>query len=161
MRSALTGHLVFSTLHTNDAPSAVTRLTDMGVEHYLVCSSVVAVLAQRLVRVLCAECKLPYSVAGEELRKQGWPIEEGAITLWRAQGCLRCGQTGYQGRVGIFEFMEMDDDVRQEIMRRADANVLREVARRRGLRSLKEDGWLKVKEGVTTPEEVFRVTQQV
>ena len=161
MRSALTGHLVFSTLHTNDAPSAVTRLTDMGVEHYLVCSSVVAVLAQRLVRVLCAECKLPYSVAGEELRKQGWPVEEGAITLWRAKGCLHCGQTGYQGRVGIFEFMEMDDDLRREIMRRADANVLREVARRRGLRSLKEDGWLKVKDGVTAPEEVFRVTQQV
>jgi len=161
MRSALTGHLVFSTLHTNDAPSAVTRLTDMGVEHYLVCSSVVAVLAQRLVRVLCPECKQPYAIDGEEARKQGWPSDEGTLTLWRATGCLHCGQTGYQGRVGIFEFLEMDDDIRREIMQRADANVLRGVARQRGLRSLKEDGWLKVKAGVTTSEEVFRVTQEV
>jgi general secretion pathway protein E len=160
MRSALTGHLVFSTLHTNDAPSAVTRLTDMGVEHYLVCSSVVAVLAQRLVRVLCARCKEARSMEGEDLRKQGWPAEENAVTVWRAVGCPHCGRTGYQGRVGIFEFMEMDDDLRHEVMSRADANALREVARRRGLRSLKEDGWLKVKAGVTAPEEVFRVTQQ-
>ncbi|MBZ5563668.1 MAG: type II secretion system ATPase GspE [Acidobacteriia bacterium] len=161
MRSALTGHLVFSTLHTNDAPSAVTRLTDMGVEHYLVCSSVVAVLAQRLVRVLCEQCKQERSMEAEDLRKQGWPVEESAVTVWRAVGCPHCGQTGYQGRVGIFEFMEMDDDLRHEVMSRADANALREVARRRGLRSLKEDGWLKVTAGVTTPEEVFRVTQQV
>lgn len=161
MRSALTGHLVFSTLHTNDAPSAVTRLTDMGVEHYLVCSSVVAVLAQRLVRVLCPECKQPRPMEGAELRKQGWPAAEDTVTVWRAVGCPQCGRTGFRGRVGIFEFVEMDDDLRREIMRRADANALREVARRRGLRSLKEDGWLKVKAGVTTPEEVFRVTQQV
>ena len=97
----------------------------------------------------------------EDLRKQGWPVEESAVTVWRAVGCPHCGQTGYQGRVGIFEFMEMDDDLRHEVMSRADANALREVARRRGLRSLKEDGWLKVTAGVTTPEEVFRVTQQV
>jgi len=161
MRSALTGHLVFSTLHTNDAPSAVTRLTDMGVEHYLVCSSVVAVLAQRLVRVLCEGCKQPRLLEGEELRRQGWPAEAEAVAVWRAAGCPHCGHTGYQGRVGIFEFMEMDDDLRREVMRHSDANALREVARRRGLRSLKEDGWLKVKAGQTTPEEVFRVTQEV
>ena len=161
MRSALTGHLVFSTLHTNDAPSAVTRLTDMGVEHYLVCSSVVAVLAQRLVRVLCPECKQPRSIEGEELRKQGWPVEENLVHACQATGCAHCGQTGFRGRVGIFEFLEMDDELRREIMRRADSNALRAIARRRGLRSLKEDGWLKVKAGVTTPEEVFRVTQEV
>jgi general secretion pathway protein E len=161
MRAALTGHLVFSTLHTNDAPSAVTRLTDMGVEHYLVCSSVVAVLAQRLVRVLCPECKQARSMEGPELRKQGWPAEEDLVTTWQSVGCPQCGQTGFRGRVGIFELVEMDDELRREIMRRADANALRTIARGRGLRSLKEDGWLKVKAGVTTPEEVFRVTQEV
>ena len=100
-------------------------------------------------------------MAGEELRKQGWPVEESSVTLWRAVGCPHCNQTGYQGRVAVFEFMEMDDDLRREVMRRADANALREIARHRGLRSLKEDGWLKVTAGVTTAEEVFRVTQQV
>jgi general secretion pathway protein E len=159
MRGALTGHLVFSTLHTNDAPSAVTRLTDMGVEHYLVSSSLVAVLAQRLVRVLCAECKKAYQEGGENLQRQGWECESGGlVTLWRPEGCSQCGQTGFQGRVGIFEFMELDDRMRREIVARADASTLRAVARERGMRSLKEDGWLKVASGQTTLEEVVRVT---
>jgi general secretion pathway protein E len=161
MRAALTGHMVFSTLHTNDAPSAVTRLTDMGVEHYLVSSSLVAVLAQRLVRVICAECKAPFEASGAELRKQGLPCKDGPLTLWRAAGCAQCGQTGYRGRVGIFEFMEADDEIRREVIGRADANTLRSTARKRGMRTLKEDGWLKASEGVTTLEEVLRVTQEV
>ena len=161
MRAALTGHLVFSTLHTNDAPSAVTRLTDMGVEHYLVSSSVVAVLAQRLVRVLCSQCRASYQAAGDELRRQGFACEPGPLTLWRAVGCVHCGQTGFHGRVGIFEFMELDESIRRQIVARADAGTLRSAARANGMRSLKEDGWLKVAAGQTTLEEVMRVTQEV
>jgi general secretion pathway protein E len=161
MRAALTGHLVFSTLHTNDAPSAVTRLTDMGVEHYLVSSSVVAVLAQRLVRLLCQECKSSYPVAGEEVRKLGYECEGASITLWRAVGCARCGQTGYWGRMGIFEFMELDEDMRRLVVSRADANALRSAARQRGMRTLKEDGWLKATSGATTLEEILRVTHEI
>ena len=161
MRAALTGHLVFSTLHTNDAPSAVTRLTDMGVEHYLVSSSVVAVLAQRLVRVLCGECRQAYAADGDELRRQGWPCAPGPLTLYRAGGCLHCGQTGFHGRVGIFEFMELDESIRRQIVARADASTLRTAAREHGMRSLKEDGWLKVASGQSTLEEVMRVTQEI
>jgi len=161
MRAALTGHLVFSTLHTNDAPSAVTRLTDMGVENYLVSSSLVAVLAQRLVRLLCPDCRTSYQMSGSELRKQGYACEDAPVTLWRATGCTECGQTGYRGRVGIFEFMELDEGMRREIVNRADANALRSAARERGMRTLKEDSWLKASAGVTTLEEILRVTQEV
>jgi general secretion pathway protein E len=161
MRAALTGHLVFSTLHTNDAPSAVTRLTDMGVEHYLVSSSLVAVLAQRLVRVLCPDCKKPYAAEGGELRKEGWEGASGPLTLYAAGGCGHCGHTGFLGRVGIFEFMELDEGIRRAIVARADASTLRAAARERGMRSLREDGWLKIVSGQTTVEEVLRVTQEV
>ena len=161
MRAALTGHLVFSTLHTNDAPSAVTRLTDMGVEHYLVSSSMVAVLAQRLVRVLCPDCKRPYEADGARLQGEGWPCGSGPVRLWQAGGCAQCGRTGYLGRVGIFEFMEMDERIRREIVGRADAGTLRVAARERGMRSLREDGWLKAAAGQTTIEEVLRVTQEL
>ncbi len=161
MRAALTGHLVFSTLHTNDAPSAVTRLTDMGVEHYLVSSSLVSVLAQRLVRLLCPDCRKPYEADGDQLRREGWEGARGPLTLYRAEGCAHCAHTGFVGRVGIFEFMEMDERIRREIVSRADASTLRTVARERGMRSLKEDGWLKIASGQTTVEEVMRVTQEV
>jgi general secretion pathway protein E len=161
MRAALTGHLVFSTLHTNDAPSAVTRLTDMGVEHYLVSSSLVSVLAQRLVRVLCPDCRKPYAADGDQLRKEGWEGASGPLTLYHAEGCAHCAHTGFIGRVGIFEFMELDEEIRREIVARADASTLRAKARERGMRSLKEDGWLKIASGQTTVEEVLRVTQEV
>ena len=161
MRAALTGHLVFSTLHTNDAPSAVTRLTDMGVEHYLVSSSLVAVLAQRLVRVLCGDCKKPYTAEGDDLRKEGWLGASGPVTLYRSEGCAHCGHTGFLGRVGIFEFMELDEGIRRAIVARADASTLRAAARERGMTSLREDGWLKIASGQTTVEEVLRVTQEV
>ena len=161
MRAALTGHLVFSTLHTNDAPSAVTRLTDMGVEHYLVSSSLVAVLAQRLVRLLCPECKTPYEVGAADLRKLGYESDGASTPMWRAKGCSHCAQTGYWGRVGIFEFMELDEGMRREIVNRADASTLRAAARERGMRTLKEDGWLKATSGVTTLEEILRVTQEI
>ncbi len=152
IRSSLTGHFVYSTLHTNDAPSAITRLTDMGVENYLICSSVVAVLAQRLVRVICPFCKAP---AGPVLTPDGETIQS-----FKGHGCERCFGTGYKGRLGIFELMEMNDRVRKLVMANADAADLTVEARKGGMRTLREDGWMKVAAGVTTADEVHRVTQE-
>jgi general secretion pathway protein E len=152
IRSSLTGHFVYSTLHTNDAPSAITRLTDMGVENYLITSSLVAVLAQRLVRLICPQCKCD---AGTRLTPEGETIR-----TFRGAGCERCFGTGHTGRVGIFELMEMNDELRRLIMRNADAADLTAAARRNGMRTLREDGWMKVRQGVTSAEEVMRVTQE-
>jgi general secretion pathway protein E len=152
IRAALTGHFVYSTLHTNDAPSAITRLTDMGVENYLITSSVTAVLAQRLVRVICRHCKEP---AGERIT----PFGE-RIGTWRGAGCEHCFGSGFTGRMGIFELMELDDEIRKLIMENADAVAMTAAARRNGMRNLREDGWLKVGDGVTTADEVMRVTQE-
>jgi general secretion pathway protein E len=153
IRSALTGHLVFSTLHTNDAPSAVTRLIEMGVENYLVTSSLVAVLAQRLVRVICPFCKVS---AGHTLSPDGEMVEH-----FRGTGCAECNSRGYTSRVGIFEMMDVDDEIRKLIMANADASMLTQVARRNGMRNLREDAWKKIEAGVTTVAEVMRVTQEL
>ena len=153
IRAALTGHLVFSTLHTNDAPSAVTRLTDMGVENYLISSSLVAVLAQRLVRVTCQHCKTD---AGHALAPDGE-----LIPTYRGAGCAECGGRGYISRMGIFEMMPITDEIRKLIMQNTDAGVLTQTARRNGMRNLREDGWIKIRDGVTTVEEVMRVTQEL
>ncbi len=152
IRAALTGHLVFSTLHTNDAPSAITRLTDMGVENYLLTSSLVAVLAQRLVRILCKHCTQP---AGKALAPTGEQVD-----TFRGAGCGYCGGSGYSGRMGIFEMMELNDEIRQRIMRSEDASQLTLTARRNGMLSLREDGWKKIAAGLTSVEEVMRVTQE-
>ncbi len=152
IRAALTGHFVFSTLHTNDAPSAITRLTDMGVENYLITSSLVAVLAQRLVRQICRHCKHPAGAC---------PSPEGRmVPTWRGAGCSQCMGTGFSGRVGIFELMEMNEELRSLIMRNADAGQLTLAARKNGMRNLREDGWEKIARGITTVEEVMRVTQE-
>ena len=152
IRAALTGHLVFSTLHTNDAPSAITRLTDMGLENYLITSSLVAVLAQRLVRVICQHCRQP--------GKRAMTPEGETIQTFRGAGCAECNGTGYSSRVGIFELMDVNDELRRLIMNNADAAQLTQVARRNGMRNLREDGWLKIRDGITTVEEVMRVTQE-
>ena len=152
IRAALTGHLVFSTLHTNDAPSAITRLTDMGVENYLLTSSLVAVLAQRLVRVICSHCKQP---AGTAISPEG-----DRVRIWRGAGCAECNGRGYTSRMGIFEMMDVDDEIRKLIMQNADASILTQAARRIGMRNLREDGWRKIRDGVTTVDEVMRVTQE-
>lgn len=152
IRASLTGHFVYSTLHTNDAPSAITRLTDMGMENYLITSSVVAVLAQRLVRVICEQCK---DENGTRIAPDGTNV-----VCYKGRGCDQCFGSGYTGRVGIFELMELDDEIRQLIMKNADAASITNVARRNGMRNLREDGWLKVMNGVTTPDEVMRVTQE-
>ncbi|MGA2877350.1 MAG: type II secretion system ATPase GspE [Bryobacteraceae bacterium] len=152
IRSSLTGHFVFSTLHTNDAPSAITRLTDMGMENYLITSSVVAVLAQRLVRVICEHCK---AESGTRIAPDG-----NTVVCYAGRGCEHCFGSGYSGRMGIFELMELGDEIRQLIMKNADAASITNVARRNGMRNLREDGWLKVMNGVTTADEVMRVTQE-
>jgi len=152
IRAALTGHFVYSTLHTNDAPSAITRLIDMGVENFLISSTLVAVLAQRLVRVICPHCK---QSAGTRLAPGG-----STVPCWRGAGCEACLGTGYSGRMGIFELMELDDELRHLIVRNADAVELTAAARRRGMRNLREDGWMKVAAGITTADEVLRVTQE-
>ena len=152
IRSSLTGHFVYSTLHTNDAPSAITRLTDMGVENYLITSSLVAVLAQRLVRMICERCKAP---DGTRIAPTGE-----TVNCYRGRGCESCFGSGYTGRVGIFELMELNDDIRKRIMRNEDATEITNAARRNGMRNLREDGWLKVANGVTTADEVMRVTQE-
>jgi general secretion pathway protein E len=152
IRAALTGHFVYSTLHTNDAPSAITRLADMGVENFLLTSSLVAVLAQRLVRVICPECKGP---AGTAITPAGDLIE-----VFRGKGCENCFNTGYRGRVGIFELMELSEEIRGIIMRNEDATKITAAALRNGMRNLRDDGWMKVRNGVTTADEVLRVTQE-
>jgi general secretion pathway protein E len=152
IRAALTGHFVYSTLHTNDAPSAITRLTDMGVENYLITSSVVAVLAQRLVRVICNDCK---TSGGTAITPEGE-----TIPVFRGAGCEACFNTGYRGRIGIFELMELNEELRASIMRNEDASKITAIARRHGMQNLREDGWNKVRRGVTTSDEVVRVTQE-
>ena len=163
IRSALTGHLVFSTLHTNDAPSAITRLVDMGVEDYLLASSLIGILAQRLVRVVCQVCRTSESVAAAAMKESGFPVGDGpaVVEVQRGAGCEQCGFTGFESRQGIFELLDVDDEMRQVMMKNVDANVLKAQAAKSGMRTLKEDGWSKVLSGMTPPDEILRVTQEV
>jgi len=160
IQSALTGHLVFSTLHTNDAPSSITRLLDMGVESFLLSSTIRGILAQRLVRVICPICKVSDTNSSkniEELSTFGINTE---ITTYSGKGCEKCTHTGYFGRSGIFELLIIDEDIRRLILKNADSNLIRETARSKGMRTLLEDGIEKVKAGITTFSEVLRVTQE-
>ena len=156
IQAALTGHLVFSTLHTNDAPSAVTRLIDMGIEPFLVSSSVRAILAQRLVRVLCPECKEQYMPSAIE-KEQLSLSQENNNVIYRAVGCENCLQTGYKGRTAIFELMVLNDEIQSLILKSSDANVIRKKAMQMGMKTLRQDGMEKVKQGITTLSEVLRV----
>ncbi len=160
IRAALTGHLVFSTLHTNDAPSAFTRLTDMGIEPFLIASSVEAVMAQRLVRTICSHCKTEQKVERDYLRRIGFPAAEiETATFWHGVGCEECRQLGYQGRMGIYELLILNEAVRPLILNRASASTIAQRAMEQGMRTLRTDGWNKVRNGQTTIEEVLRVTQ--
>jgi len=160
IRASLTGHLVFSTLHTNDAPSAFTRLIDMGIEPFLVASSVEAVMAQRLVRTICPHCKTEQKVEREYLKKIGFPENEIATArFWRGAGCEDCRQLGYQGRKGIYELLILNETMRPLILNRTPASTIAAKAIEQGMRTLRTDGWNKVKAGDTTIEEVLRVTQ--
>jgi len=158
VQASLTGHLVFSTLHTNDAPGALTRLVDMNVEPYLVASSLEAVLAQRLVRVLCPSCKVEDTspTTGALKEQVGFPRD---VKIYRAVGCQECRGTGYHGRHSIFEWMDLSNEIRQLVLKNASSGQIREAAVREGLRSLSDDGWRLIGLGITTVEEVMRVTK--
>jgi general secretion pathway protein E len=161
IHSALTGHLVLSTLHTNDAPSAITRLIDMGMEDYLLSSTIIGILAQRLVRVACPHCRESYSPAPVILREMKIDRDHTAdLNIFEVKGCEHCSQTGYWGRSGIFEFLKITDDIQKLILGKKDSNLIKEAARKHGMRTLREDGWLKVNQGLTTVAEVLRVTQE-
>ncbi|MBI3395194.1 MAG: type II secretion system ATPase GspE [Spirochaetia bacterium] len=158
IQAALTGHLVFSTLHTNDAPSAVTRLVDMGIEPYLITSTIRGVLAQRLVRVICPNCKTGYKPSEKELEDFGVKASElKGGKLYRGTGCENCANTGYRGRAGIYEFLPMDDEVRRAVLRGADSDTVKTVAAKQGMQTLLDYGRAKVVDGLTTIEEVMRV----
>lgn len=159
IHASLTGHLVFSTLHTNDAASAATRLIDMGIEPFLVASSVVAVLAQRLLRRICPDCKRPYAPSEEELSRLD-VAPRSTVTLYRGAGCAACSQTGYRGRIGIFELMVLNDDIRRLIGGKADSTAIKHAAITNGMVTLKQEGAERVLQGQTTLEEVMRITQQ-
>ena len=161
IRAALTGHLVFSTLHTNDSAGAVTRLVDMGIESFLVSSSVEALIAQRLVRTICKACKEEYRPDAELLREIGFPENDAAKTKFhRGRGCEDCRFTGFRGRTGIYEILVMDESLRPLVIERTSSSAIKQAACARGMRTLRDDGWAKVKAGLTTVEEVGRVTQE-
>lgn len=158
MEAALTGHLVFSTLHTNDAPSAVTRLLDIGVKPFLVASALRAAMAQRLVRAICENCREEYSPSERELKMLGAISKTMPEHVYHGAGCDKCGRSGYKGRKGIFEIFKVDDTIQRLIFDHAPATILRERAREMGMRTLREDGMLKVASGMTSLQEILRVT---
>lgn len=156
VQSALTGHLVLSTLHTNDAPSAITRLFDLGIEPFLIASALEGIIAQRLVRKICPHCKEEYRPSKEELKELGL---SGDHTFYRGRGCEQCMGTGYRGRTGIFEVLEVDEEIKKLIVKTQSATDIRNFARARGFKSMLEDGIRKVLSGITTPEEVLRAVK--
>ncbi len=159
VQASLTGHLVFSTLHTNDAPGALTRLIDMGVAPYLVSSGIIGVLAQRLVRQVCPQCREAYSEDRETLTKLGL-AGENKLKFYRGKGCAYCGGTGYYGRVGIFELMAMNDKIKELVMSQTPTNIFKKAAREAGMKTLREDGLEKITQGITTVGEVMRVSTE-
>jgi general secretion pathway protein E len=165
IQASLTGHLVFSTVHTNDSAGAVTRLVDMGVEPFLVASSLTAILAQRLVRRVCTDCRVAYEPTDEELREIGTSRAEllaqhGATQVYKAAGCPACNKNGYRGRTGIYELLVVDDDIRQQVLKNVDSNTIKKTASQKGMETLLADGARKVAAGETTVAEVLSVTQE-
>jgi len=158
IQASLTGHLVLSTVHTNDAPSATTRLVDMGIEPFLISSSIIGVLAQRLVRTICRNCHEAYHPPVEALHRLGVDPNEGEeVVFYRGKGCDRCKGSGYRGRLAVFELMTMTDSLREQVLRGASAAVIRTQAIQEGMRTLRDDGVIKVLEGITTVDELLRV----
>jgi len=164
IQASLTGHLVFSTVHTNDAASAITRLVDMGVEPFLVASSLMAVMAQRLVRRVCPQCREAYRPTAEELKEVALTpeavVRAGNPTIYRAKGCDACGGTGYRGRTGIYELLMVDDDIRQLTLKNVDSSSIKRSGVQKGMLTLLDDGARKVLAGETTLAEVLSVTQE-
>ncbi|RMD96442.1 MAG: type II secretion system protein GspE, partial [Deltaproteobacteria bacterium] len=159
VKAALTGHLVLSTLHTNDAPSSVNRLLNMGIEPFLVTSSVNLILAQRLARKICTGCKEPVSVSPQVLTEIGFPPEEAAeVTCYKGAGCMKCSKTGYKGRIAVYEVMPLGEELKEFILNGASAAELKREAMRLGMKTLRQSALTKLKEGVITVEEVVRCT---
>lgn len=158
IQAALTGHLVFSTVHTNDAAGAITRLLDMDIENFLISSALLGVLAQRLVRVICPDCKEERSLK-TSLREEMGILTKEDIKVYHGKGCKACSQTGFRGRCGIYELLVIDDNIRELILKKTTAQIIRDQARKAGMTTLREDGWDKVIKGITTVEEILRVTQ--
>ncbi len=161
INASLTGHLVFSTLHTNDAVTSTTRLLDMGVEPFLVSSSIEGVLAQRLVRKICPDCKEPFKPDVDKLPKDLIEMLEPGHSLYQGKGCRECRNTGYRGRMGLFELLMVNDELREMIVKHCSATEILSVARKQGLKLMREDGWAKVLGGTTTVEEINRVTKSM
>lgn len=157
IQAALTGHLVFSTVHTNDAAGAITRLLDMGIENFLISSALLGVLAQRLVRVICPECKEEAHLT-PTLRQEMTQLGREDIKVYHGKGCNACSQTGFRGRCGIYELLVIDDEIRELILKKSTAQTICDQARKTGMTTLREDGWDKVTKGITTVEEILRVT---
>jgi type II secretory ATPase GspE/PulE/Tfp pilus assembly ATPase PilB-like protein len=158
IHAALTGHLVLSTLHTNDAAGAVTRMVDMGIEPFLVSSSVIGVVAQRLIRLLCTRCREPYTPPAEVIARYGLARpDEPAPALYRAKGCEACNNIGYKGRIGLFEIMVMDDEVRNLLVKEVASDMIKRAGIAAGMRTLQLDGIAKVLNGMTSLEEMLRV----
>ncbi|MFO0925999.1 MAG: ATPase, T2SS/T4P/T4SS family, partial [Gemmataceae bacterium] len=158
IQASLTGHLVFSTLHTNDAPSAFTRLIDMGIEPFLVASTVEGVMAQRLVRTICSSCKVEYTPEPHEVPAD-FPVPAGGpLRVWKGAGCRACRNTGFRGRTGIYELMVTGDTIREMCVQRLNASAIRNQALKEGMLTLRQDGWRKVLQGTTTVDEVARMT---
>jgi general secretion pathway protein E len=164
IEASLTGHLVFSTVHTNDSAGAVTRLVEMGVEPFLVSSSLMAVMAQRLVRRVCKECREQYQPTDEEIAKLGMSMDRyralGGDLAYRARGCPACNKVGYRGRTGIYELLVLDDDIRQLVLKNVDSGTVKKKAMEKGMLALLDDGALKVARGETTIAEILSVTQE-
>jgi type IV pilus assembly protein PilB len=159
IKAALTGHLVFSTLHTNDAPSSFVRMVDIGIKPYLVAAGVRAVLAQRLVRTICSNCKERYQPTDQEKELLHFPVDWSTSEVFHGKGCDNCNHTGYQGRLGVYELMVNSDELGEMVMTGQSTGDIRREARRAGMNSMREDAWIKVLNGITTVEEVIRVTQ--
>jgi type IV pilus assembly protein PilB len=158
VESALTGHMVLSTLHTNDAPGAVSRLTEMGIPPFLTASAVECVQAQRLARRLCPDCKEPYTPSFDALKRVGFPLEGDYVpTLYKAGGCSKCNNTGYKGRIGIYEVMTLTDTIKKLCVKRATAEEIKRIAIEEGMMTLRQDGLAKVQQGIISLEEVMRV----
>ncbi len=159
IRVALTGHLVFSTVHTNDSAGAVTRLIDMGVEPYLVASSVECIIAQRLVRLICSQCKTQVKLTADELSRMGLDGKAASVPIYDGNGCEACKFTGYKGRTAIYEFLVLDDELRNLIVKKTPAHEIKALAISKGMKTLRDQGWEKVKKGLTSVSEVLRVSQ--
>jgi type IV pilus assembly protein PilB len=159
IHAALTGHLVLSTIHTNDAPSTLTRLIDMGVKPFMIASSTIGILAQRLVRVICPECKEPYRPSEQMLAGLGMPLPKKDVTFYTGKGCKACKEIGYRGRTSIYELLAMSDRIRELLSTKASLDIIRKAAREEGMRTMRENGLEKVLQGITTLEEVIQATK--